>query len=166
MLDDQAEDIRAVIDKFSSLEIRQVGIDAEQTAINYVFPQCSTKLFRIRSLFALETFLKDPIETAATTDLCSTRAHQNWEMLSLDERENVRSRMLMLKQCFPGLRDSIDDLKFYGAISHPHNFETYITSQEENMEIVEALQLCWSTTEAIKQSKWPRQCSEIDDSRF
>lgn len=131
---------------------RQVGIAAEQAVIKYIFPNCTTRLYRIRSLHVLKVFLSDPEGTAESTDLCGESAAENYRRFVSEEgRMEINRRFQQVQENFPTLRDSIKDLKdCASSVYPPHGdvqelLECY--PDEEDLRI--ALLVCKSVTDSL-----------------
>lgn len=159
-LDAQQKEILSVRSELdglqNTLKVAQVGIAAEQAAIHYIFPKCTTKLYRLRSLHALRMFLADPEGTAENTDLCGESAAENYRrLLSEEERLAIKSRFQWVKDSFPTLRDSIKDLKDYASAAHAPcgDFEELLRHFQDDEDTRTALLVCKSVTDHLATIK-------------
>lgn len=135
--------------------------------MKYVFPKCSMRSSRIRSLFALTNFLKNPETTAAKTDLCAETAADAWKSLYEDTKNEVKQRMEYVRTQFPGLRDSIKDLKECAFIAHPpcRDFEALQQYFSADSNMLQSLLDCKFAVDSLRNPKNGNVlASEIDDS--
>ncbi len=128
------------------LETREIGIRADTNVMNYIFPNCSKKPFRIRSYKNLMKFLEDP-DVAVKNDLCDEKASDSFRRLSEENRSRIMARANLIKEKFPELKDYISDLKDDHTSAHPscNNIDELLNhwKNQNEQEIIDALNVCF-----------------------
>jgi hypothetical protein len=117
------------MEKTKNISIPHIGYMIEKNILQFVFPECYRKPFRIRSLKHLQSFLVNP-QDAANKDKCDEKAPDKWQQMSEKEREKIIQRLAFIIDNHKDILGCIDDLK--------HCFQ----DADADADIVEALQTC------------------------
>ena len=127
----------------STLVASEIGIRAETKIINYIFPKCSRKPYRIRSFSNLCRFLEDP-NNATKQDLCDENAPDEWNKLDEEFRASVKCRLKAVVEKAPQLKGAIKDLKDMWESAHPkcNDYNGILSYFENDPDIVDAFKIC------------------------
>ena len=117
------------MEKTKNITAWQLGQLAEKNILQFVFPECSRKPFRIRTLKHLQSFLENP-QDAANKDKCDEKAPEKWQEMSKKEKKEIIERLAFILDNHKDILGCIDDLK--------HCFQ----DADADADIVEALQTC------------------------
>jgi hypothetical protein len=109
-LEHQYKNSRYDIYRKLSEDAREIGYIADINALNYIFPACRQKPYGIRTLSALQTFLKDT-ETTETHNLAIHTAIYAWFNTPCREKTLIRGRLINLLKNNPNLVYYIETLK-------------------------------------------------------
>lgn len=154
------KDLATVTDRLDALEnklsFRQIGMDTDRHILNYIFPKCSGKPFRLQTLTNLFTFLEHPESTpSGNGDICDEKAPFAWMAFTQEVKDDILKRRDEIKTACSGITISIKALK-KSEFAHPKcdNYDAIMEyNRVNNPEIYEALEECrpfWDNTYFIK----------------